>query len=91
MNSTLSNTAGWTPLEDAVITENRSIARKLFDNHSTALKLEFQRCKPLLKQTLRSIPNFRVNLKWEFNSFLFGRIVKKVSISAEGSTCQSWS
>lgn len=78
MNSTLPNSAGWTPLEDAAIIGNRTIAKKLFENRSNALKLEFQRCKPLLKQTLRSIPNFRVKLKWEFSSFLFGRIVKKV-------------
>merc|ERR1719353_1301095 len=49
----------------------------MVENRHGGAKAEFERKRPRILKTLVEAPDFRMSLKWELHSFLFGGLLRK--------------
>ena len=73
--------AGWTALQEAVHLGHRRLVKTLLKKQVERSKREFERKKPLLLATLRSLPDFRMRIHWEFGSMVFGPVLRRYAPS----------
>ena len=75
------SSTGWTPLQEAVHLGDRRLVKTLFKKQIDRSKRDFERKKPVLLATLRSLPDFRMKIHWEFGSMVFGPMLRRYAPS----------
>lgn len=68
---------GFTALQDAAARVDEQMVRMMVENRHGGAKAEFERQRPRILKTLVEAPDFRMSLKWELRSFLFGGLLRK--------------
>ena len=73
----LRNARGFTPLQDAAAAGDADFVRLMVQHRHGGARAEFERQRPQILRTLASSPDFRMALKWELRSFLFGSLLRR--------------
>jgi ankyrin repeat protein len=77
---------GWSVMEEAVSQKNKSVCLNIFDYlHQEKIK-KWLRNKHIALNALKSLPNFYIEMKWEFDS----NLIPLVSHIAPHDICKFW-
>eukprot|EP00898_Chlorokybus_atmophyticus_P000429 jgi/Chlat1/1387/Chrsp12S01965 len=71
------NERGWSALDEAVALGDEQMVKILLLASHARRKQKFKEQKPVLLQSLAQMPDFKMSVKWEFGSALFGKLIQK--------------
>jgi hypothetical protein len=69
-NPTLSNLSGWTPLEEAQASGLKEIIEQIYVGVQHTNNKEYKERLPKLVEILRKLPDFEMEFRWEFKSWV---------------------
>jgi len=62
--------AGWSPLQEAIAVRSKLLVKDILLAFRRRINTEYQRRIPILLTLLKEIPDFYMELKWEFHSWV---------------------
>jgi len=62
--------AGWSPLQEAIAVRSKVIVKEILIAFRTKINTEYQTRIPVLLDLLKKMPDFYMELKWEFHSWV---------------------
>lgn len=71
------NDEKWTPLDEAIALKDHKSTKLLLTAHRLEVKRERKAMKARLQPRLREMPDFRMQLRWELGSPLFGILLRR--------------
>lgn len=69
-DSTRKSQAGWSPLQEAIAVRSKVLVKEVLVAFRKKLNNEYQRRIPVLLDLLKKMPDFYMELKWEFHSWV---------------------
>jgi len=82
----LKDKSGWSPMDEAVAQKNRELVRVLFDSMYYKKVRDWELHKSRAREILEFLPNFYLEIKWEFDS----KVIPFISRIAPNDTCKLW-
>eukprot|EP00899_Mesostigma_viride_P011640 jgi/Mesvir1/20477/Mv12364-RA.2 len=71
------NVSGWVALDEAITMADAPMVRLLLEYEQASHKQLFKQKKPELLASLANMPDFRMQIKWEFGSPVFGKLLHR--------------
>jgi hypothetical protein len=85
-NPHIKDSLGWSVLDEAVVQRNREVVGVLFDYLHAEKMQKWHKNKHYIIDALKALPDFYVEIKWEFDS----SVIPLISKIAPSDTCKLW-
>lgn len=67
---TRKSAAGWNTIQEGIAASNRSIVKELMGSIHNKITTDYEKRMPVLIEAIKKIPDFYMELKWEFHSWV---------------------